>query len=160
MAALAILFLMTIEGIAQSKVAFVRLTSVIQPTSQKRQVIFYCNPLLLDNKPFNYTDFSVTSRGILTVVTGNPETTDVEKIPFRIYLRRNGKTINRGASDTTRAVTTIDIASVLAIAKPGDNLIIDPVRKSDVKAKRSIKLKDYFFNTNLFSFIKNKDDDC
>ena len=124
-----------------------------------RERIFYVNPLLLNNKPFNFATFSMASRGTLAVVTGNPETEVVEKIPFRIYLVRDGKIVNGGASDTNRSMLEIDVAPVLARAKIGDNLIIEPVRPSDSKARRSIRLKP-FFNYDLFSIFKKGGDRC
>ena len=130
-----------------------------QQTVRQRDSIFYGNPLLLNNRLFDYANFSMTSRGILTMVAGNPKTEEIEEIPFIIYLRRDGKIINRGASDTTRAVMTVDVASVLAIAKAGDYLVIEPTRKSDARARRIIKLKEGFFNPNLLSFLK-KGDGC
>ncbi|GAB2586831.1 hypothetical protein GCM10027190_39920 [Spirosoma areae] len=160
MVLLATLILSVGDAVAQSMFAtFVAQTNTGSQTAQNRKTIFYSNPLLLDNKPVNYADFSIISQGLLTVVTGNPETSEMETIPFRIYLRRNGKTITNGASDSTRSLLTVNVASVLAIAKSGDYLIIEPTRKSDEKARRNIKLKDYFFDFNLFSFLR-KNDGC
>lgn len=155
---LAILLLSVVDVAAQSKFATsVAQTNTSSGTVQRREAIFYGNPLLLNGKLFNYADFSVVSQGMLTVVAGNPETDEAEKIPFRIYLRRNGKNINNGGSDTTRSLLTVELATVLTHAKSGDYLVIEPTRKSDARAWRSIKLKDYYFDFNLFSFIKNKD---
>ena len=122
--------------------------------------VFNANPLLLNNKAFNYADFSMASKGTLTVVSSNSETTQTEKIPFRIYLRRNGEPINSGASDMTRSSFEIDVAPVLALAKPGDDLVIEPVRTSDSRAKRSIKLKPFFNSNLLFPFFGKKGDGC
>jgi hypothetical protein len=118
--------------------------------------IFYTNPLLLDNSPLNYDWFSMSSTGVLSLVVGNPETTVATKIPFRIYLKRKGQPINSGASNTNRSVFNMDIALVLAVAKPGDDLIIEPVRKEDWPAGRSILLSDYLSKAtyNLFPFLR------
>lgn len=157
---LSTLFLSAIAVVAPSNLTSTSLTNVRLQAAQNREATSCYNPLLLDNKPVNYADFSILTKGMLTVVAGNTETTEIEKIPFRIYLRRDEKNIISGVSDTTRSLLTIDIASVLAIAKPGDYLVIDPTRESDSKARRSIKVRDFYFNSNLFSFLKNKNDGC
>ena len=136
-----------------------RITTVARQSAPKPEATFYCNPMTLNKKPVNYSDFSLTSTGMLAVVVGNPKTNVPEEIPFRIYLRRNGKAIQSGASDTTKAVTTIEIGSVLALAKPGDNLIIEPVQKSHAQARRNIKLKS-LFNTDLLSLFRMGKDGC
>lgn len=134
-----------------------RATAAARQSAPKPEATFYCNPLTLNAKPVYYGDFSLTSTGLLAVLVGNPKTKEPEETPFRIYLRRNGKAIQLGASDTIRAVSTIEIGTVLALAKPGDNLVIEPVLKSHAQARRSIKLKS-LFNTDLLSlFILNKD---
>ncbi len=157
-ALLVILLLSVLDVVAQNKFAVsVAQTITGSQTVRHKKAVFYDNPLLLNDKPFNYAEFSVVSSGMLTVVAGNPETDEAEKIPFRIYLRRNGKNINNGASDTTRSLLMVEVATVLTLAKSGDYLVIEPTRKSDAKAWRSIKLKDYYFDFNLFSFIRNKD---
>jgi hypothetical protein len=155
MAVLITLLLSAITGIAQPRTAQAR-----NGNAQMREATSCYNPLLLNNRPFNYADFYLSTKGLLTVVAGNSKTNEVEKIPFRIYLHRNGKIINQGASDTTKSLLTINVASVLAIAKAGDYLVIEPTRKGDTKARRVIKLKDYVFNANLFSFLKNQGDGC
>ncbi len=136
------------------------LLSAIDGFPKNKETIFYYDPLLLNNRPFNYAGFSIISRGMLTVVAGNLETAQTESIPFRVYLRRNGKIINSGASDITRSLLVVDVASVLAVAKIGDDLVIEPTRKCDAKARRSIKLNPHLFNFNLLSFIGNKKDGC
>ncbi|MFD2935893.1 hypothetical protein [Spirosoma flavum] len=150
----------TITVIAPKNSITTSLASVSLQAAQNREEIIYHDALLLNNKPVNYADFSLLTKGILTVVTANPETTDVEKIPFRIYLRRDGENIISGVSDTTRSLLTVDVASILSIAKAGDYLIIDPTRESDSEARRSIKVRDFYFNSILFSFLKNKNDGC
>lgn len=101
---------------------------------------FYSNPLVLNNRPLDYTWFSILSRGPLCVVKGNPDIPDAEKIPFHIYLRRKGVIINEGKSSSTKAVFCVEISDVLKLAMPGDHLIIEPVQKTDRQAKRIIKV--------------------
>lgn len=101
---------------------------------------FSWNPLALNGKPLDYTQFGGFSKGLLCVVKGKPEIMDPETIPFHIYLRRDGMIINEGKSSSTREVFRIEISEVLKLAKPGDHLIIEPVRKADRQAKRIIKV--------------------
>lgn len=122
--------------------------------------VFNANPLLLNNKAFDFAAFSMASKGTLTVVSSNPETTQTEKIPFRIYLRRNGNVVDNSVSNTSQSALGIDVAPVLAMAKSGDDLVIEPVRNSDSGAKRSIKLKPFFNSNLLFPFFGKKGDGC
>lgn len=101
---------------------------------------FFCNPLVLNGKPLDYTQFSILSQGQFCVVKGKPGVQSIEKIPFRIYLRRKGVIINQGKSSSTQAVLSIEISEVLKLAWPGDHLIIEPVRESDQQAKRIIEV--------------------
>jgi hypothetical protein len=142
-----------VDRIVQPISAYV--TTVRHQIIRQEEPVYYCSPLMND-RPFDYINFSLASRGTLTMAGGNPETAEVENVPFRIYLRRNGKIINTGASDTTCAVKTIDVSSVLSIAKLGDDLIIEPVRKSDASARRCIKLKNAYFYPNLFFLLKKQ----
>ncbi|WP_461112784.1 hypothetical protein [Spirosoma jeollabukense] len=122
--------------------------------------IVHANPLLLNNKAFDFTAFSMASKGTLTVVSSNPATTQIEKIPFRIYLRRNGNVVDKSVSNTSQSALEIDVAPVLAMAKPGDDLVIEPVRTSDSRARRSIKLKPFFNSDLLFPILRKRGDGC
>ncbi|GAB3697178.1 hypothetical protein GCM10027592_21050 [Spirosoma flavus] len=102
---------------------------------------FYANPLLLNGKSLNYETFSLYSEGTLAVVSGNPESEEAVKIPFHIYLIRDGIFIREGASDNRQVVYSVDVTKVLAGARPGDDLIIEPARSVDTQARRIIRLK-------------------
>lgn len=99
---------------------------------------FYCNPLLMNGKPLNYANFSIESKGILTMVEGEPKSPGAVKIPFLIYLRRDGVILGQGEEGPE--VYEIEVADILMFAQPGDHLIITPARKTDWKAKRIIKV--------------------
>lgn len=99
---------------------------------------FYCNSLLLNAKPLNYANFSIESKGILTMVEGEPKSPGAVKIPFLIYLRRDGVILGQGEAGPE--VYEIEIADILMFAQLGDHLIITPARKTDWKAKRIIKV--------------------
>ena len=102
---------------------------------------FFTNPLVLNGKSLDYTFFTTSSRGKLAVVAGNPESKEATKIPFRVYLRRNGMNILNGTSSCSREVYEVDMATVLAKSQHGDELVIEPVNKIDEEARRVIHLK-------------------
>lgn len=110
---------------------------------------FYTNPLILNEKPLNLHVFSIHSRGHLSVVSGDPMSDESVKIPFRIYLYRNGILIHKEASDTGRQV--YDIAPVMEVARPGDDLVIDPVRPADKSARRVVRLEGVNWLFNWYS---------
>ncbi len=118
-----------------------------------------CHNPLGDHKPINDATFSVASRGLVTIVPRKSETGCAGPIPFLIYLRRDGQVIQQGLSDTTRSVTSIEVASVLAIAEVGDELVIEPTQAGYASAKRTIKIKPAF-NSDLFSFLRPRRDGC
>ncbi|MVM31329.1 hypothetical protein GO755_14895 [Spirosoma sp. HMF4905] len=119
-----------------------RLDSVVRRGETSKKSNFYGNPLTLDGKPLNYGSFSLSSRGTLAVVDGDPESKETTKIPFRIYLVRAGNAVTSSVSDNTQPVYyDIEVAAVLALARPGDDLVIEPARKTDLVAKRVIKLR-------------------
>ena len=119
-----------------AKAKSVALDNEVEPIEEGKDADFRNNPLLLNGKPLEYADFSQFSKGTLTVVKGNPASIDAVKIPFHVFLRRNGKAVCLGHSDPKREVTAIEISEVLKHAKDGDHLLIVPARKSDWKAKR------------------------
>jgi|GEM_PF-1921863 len=122
----------------------------------------YYNPLLLNNRSLDYNLFSIGSKGVLSVVAGNPIDARTPRVPFRIYLQRDGKPVNMGASDSGRIVSEIDVSAVLIQAKPGDVLVIEPARNEDQIGRQTIRLKDATFNLqfNLFPFLKQQGDNC
>lgn len=110
----------------------------LTPNPEGHDAQFYCNPLLLDGKPLDYTKFSLDRKGKLAVVEGDPESPNTTKIPFRVYLRREGAVLGQGENGPE--VSEIEVSEILMFAQPDDYLIIAPVRSRDWKAKRIIKL--------------------
>ncbi|MBD2705217.1 hypothetical protein IC229_31640 [Spirosoma sp. BT702] len=102
---------------------------------------FAANPLLLNGKSLNYETFWLYSQGTLAVVSGNPESEEAVKIPFYVYLNREGFPVREGASNSRQIVYSVDVAKILASARPGDELIIEPARKTDSQARRIIRLR-------------------
>ncbi|KAA9354742.1 hypothetical protein [Larkinella humicola] len=112
---------------------------------EKKTKAFSDNPLLLDGISLDYSFFSLSSRGKLTVVAGDPYSPDATKIPFRAYLRRDGKPLNMGKADGRCEKSEIELSDVLAYAQVGDDLVIEPTRKEDAVARRIIRLKLFWF---------------
>ncbi len=101
---------------------------------------FYGNPLVLNGKPLDYQTFWKGSKGLLALVKGNPNSADAARVPFKIYLKHEGQVVNKGLSSDSRELYEVEVAHVLALARFGDELVIEPALKSDIKAKRVIKL--------------------
>ena len=114
-------------------------------TDEKKTKEFSDNPLLLDGISLDYSFFSLSSRGKLAVVSGDPYSPDATKIPFRVYLRRDGKLLPMGKADGSCKAAEIELADVLAFAHVGDDLVIEPTRKEDAVARRIIRLKLFWF---------------
>jgi hypothetical protein len=103
--------------------------------------IFYRNPLMLNGKPLDYNTFNVESKGELTVIKGETVTGKTTQVPFHVYLRRDGyKVLIPGSQGSDKSQIKIDISQILQHAKPGDQLVIEPVNKEDGPAKRILKL--------------------
>jgi hypothetical protein len=104
---------------------------------------FYEIPLMLNGKPLNYNEFGPELKGELTVVKGSPVTGDTTQVPFHIYLRRDGnKVLIPGDEKSSGGQTKIEISKILQHAKPGDQLIIEAVKKIDGRVKRILRLPD------------------
>lgn len=108
--------------------------------SKGGETYFYGNPLVLNGKPLDYQTFWKGSKGLLALVKGNPNSADATRVPFKIYLKHEGQVVNKGLSSDSRELYEVEVAHVLALARFGDELVIEPALKSDVKAKRVIKL--------------------
>jgi len=102
----------------------------------KQNGIFYSYPVMFDGQILDYADFTMKSKGQLTLVTGNPGAANAFVVPFYIYLRRNGKIVKEDKMDFfNKPVSSIDISDVLPFSKAGDVLIIIPAGKPDGKTK-------------------------
>lgn len=143
----------TIGALSQTSLASDSIATIDKPT-------FSSNPLLLNNRPLDYSLFSITSKGVLSVVAGQPGSAEAVKIPFRAYLKRNGMILMNGAIDSGKSVHELEISRILANAEVGDFLVIEPVRQEDWVARRSIRLMNSAFYFNLFSFLKKDKEGC
>jgi len=102
---------------------------------------FYANPLMLDGQPLDYATFGFGSKGELTVIKGAAITGKTILVPFIVYLRRDGNKVEMpGKEKCNSATTKIELSEILKFGEPGDQLVIEPVRKEDGPAKRILKL--------------------
>ncbi len=102
---------------------------------------FYCNSLLLNGKPLDYSAFNVKLKGELTVIKGAAITGETIQVPFYMYLRRKGyKVLIFGKARFDQEQIKIDISEILRYAEPGDHLVIEAVNKEDGSVKRILKL--------------------
>jgi hypothetical protein len=102
---------------------------------------FYANPLQINGKALDYNIFDMGTKGILTVVKGNPESKEARPIPFNISIRRNGKILaDKKMSFLNKTLYKINLSDIFPHSQFGDVLIINPVRTADWKAKRLLKL--------------------
>ncbi len=122
------------------RAASIMLDNEINPNEKRATSDFAWNPLIVNDKTLDYTLFGIHSSGVLAVVKGNPSLPNAEKIPFRVYLRRDGMIVNNPQCNSSQQVYSIKLSDVLKEAKIGDHLIIEPVRGSDRPAKRIIKV--------------------
>ena len=99
---------------------------------------FHSNPLLLNGHPVEYKLLSSVNRGMITLVKGNPESSDAARVPFLIYLKRAGKIVNPDSHAHNHAVMQYEMAEILRYAKAGDEIVIDPASKEDAVARRII----------------------
>ncbi|GAB4055624.1 hypothetical protein [Spirosoma litoris] len=114
----------------------------VRGSEPAKKVNFYGNPIVLNDKPLDYSTFTKASRGELALVEGDPESKDATKVPFRVYIRRLGTVAEQSVLESAQSVYyRIEVADVLAFAHPGDDLIIEPARKTDSVARRVIKVK-------------------
>ena len=103
--------------------------------------IFFSNPLMLNGKPLEYSEFNLKSKGELTVSKGAAITGETVQIPFYVYLRRNGnKVLIPGKERCDSKQIKIDISEILKHAEPGDHLVIEAVKEEDGPVKRILKL--------------------
>ena len=103
--------------------------------------IFFSNPLMLDGKPLDYGEFNLLSAGELTVSKGDSINGQITNVAFYVYLKRNGnKVLIPGMEIANPKQRKIDISGVLRYAEPGDQLIIEAVKKEDGAVKRILKL--------------------
>jgi hypothetical protein len=129
------------EEVRLARAKHVRLDNEYTKTGNEKG-IFLSNPLMLNGEPLEYGDFNLRSTGELTVCKGGAVEGQRTQVPFRVYLRRNGKTILvPGHERVNPKQIRIDVWDVLKHAEPGDHLIIEAINKEDGAVKRILKLE-------------------
>lgn len=136
----------------------VGLMSITNTFSNGGESSFSTNSLILNGKLLNEDTFWKGSKGKLALVKGNPNSKNVTKVPFRIYLKHEGKIVNNGLSSDTQEQYEVEVAPILALALPGDELVIESAQKGDSQAKRIINLTkvDYMYMFLRPFFTKTK----
>ena len=104
----------------------------------------HCNPILLNGQPLDYETFNLESTGELTMVIGDPNHPDSQKIQFSVQLKSDGSVgqISDLKNYLVHSVMSLDVSKVLLSAKGGDMLVITPSLPQYWKAKRIIKIKN------------------
>lgn len=113
-----------------------------EPNEEGKDVYFHCNPLTINGKMWDIESIPASQKGLLSLVECQPDQSTEAAIPFHIYLRRAGEIVESGLSSSTQEHTQIDLTEILKDAKEGDQLIINPVRKRDFRAKRILPIMD------------------
>jgi hypothetical protein len=134
--------------------------AIIQTKQKKPDT--YCNPLLINGKPMNYSNFSLYSSGVLKMITSNVKDSNALKISFKIYLKRNDKILQIGASSNQKVRQAIEVTEILKLAIEGDELIIEPADKQYQIATQVIYLQKYHLTLqrNVFGFMNQKAEGC
>ncbi|WP_247233063.1 hypothetical protein [Telluribacter sp. SYSU D00476] len=113
--------------------------------------------VLLNGKPLYAASLSVGSRGTLAVVVADPETDEAVKIPFRIYVKRGTAVVSLTGSDFGQPLREVELGKILAHAQAGDELVIEPTEKSQIEARRVIRVNGFPFCNWLL--LRNKTGD-
>jgi hypothetical protein len=110
------------------------------PNSIGQSAQFAANPLQINGKSLDYDNFGVNTRGILTLVKGDPASKDGQLIPFNVYIRRNGKILeDKKMLFLGKVLFEVNLSDIFPFGQDGDVLIVNPVRAEDWKAKRILK---------------------
>jgi hypothetical protein len=103
--------------------------------------VYLCNPLLLNGGILDYGNFTLSSTGELSLIKKEPGSSRSIEISFYIRLRRSGEILEaKDDNILNKAFHKIEVSKIMALAQPGDQLIIDPVEKEDWSAKRILML--------------------
>lgn len=105
---------------------------------------FY-NSVLFNGKPLVYDQFSLSSRGVLTMVMNDSKTKEMKSMLFKVYLKRQDKILPFGISNQVSGVTELEVSEILKFANLGDQLVIEPVEKKAQMSTRVIFLRYSYF---------------
>ena len=119
---------------------------------------FNLSSVLLNGKSVEPALFSAVRYGKISIV--NPGYDLKDKIPFYIYLKRDGKIINADSYAHNASVFEYEIAEILKSAKVGDQIIIDPATKNEQSGRRIITVSPQQVGPRFqwyYGLIKNPD---
>ena len=116
---------------------------MIQPAIARPTAAFYNDPVTLNGHPVDYFTFSLHTRGVIELRENNMVLEHQRPIPFRLYLRRKGTIIRQVGSNETVDVYAVKLDDIMPFAQYGDELVLMPVRPTDQRSKRVIKLNAY-----------------
>lgn len=105
---------------------------------------FY-NSILFNGKPLIYDQFSLSSRGVLTMVMNDSKTKEMKTMLFKVYLKRQDKVLPFGDYNRGNGVGEIEVSEILKFANLGDQLVIEPVEKKAQMSTRVIFLRYSYF---------------
>jgi hypothetical protein len=122
----------------------------------------HSSPVLLNGKVVTIEQLTYVTRGVLTLMKGDPASERNTNIPFLIYLKRGGKIVDAQADAHNHAVMYYEIAEILKSAQAGDQLVIDPVDSGDKTAQKVITIKSAQIvpQFNWFYGLNRKKDNC
>ncbi|MCE7065677.1 hypothetical protein [Dyadobacter sp. CY326] len=120
---------------------------------------FFVSPLVLNGRSVSPAELATARGGKLSLVKGNPGNNKISKVPFLIYLTRNGKIVNGNAYAHNNPVVESDIYELLKPAKAGDQMTIEPVNKSDQIERRIITVQSSQLTPQFIWFRFNKKND-
>ena len=118
------------------------------------------NSLLFNGKPLVYDQFSLSSRGVLTMVMSDSKTKEMKTMLFKVYLKRQDKILPFGVSNQVSGVTELEVSEILKFANLGDQLVIEPVEKKAQMSTRVIFLRYSYFLEFLNRGNGNNKDGC
>jgi predicted nucleic acid-binding Zn ribbon protein len=102
---------------------------------------FHTNPLQINGRMLDYNTFDLSTKGMLTVVKGNPTSKEAQAIPFSISIRRNGEILtDKKMSFLNKTLYKVNLSDIFPFSQHGDILIVNPARVEDWKGKRLLKL--------------------
>jgi hypothetical protein len=106
--------------------------------------LFY-NSLFINGKPLVNEPFSISSKGILTMVMSDSKTKDTKTIPFKVYLKRQDNLVPLGGTNYSNELLQIEVSQILKFANLGDQLIIEPVNRKSQMSTQVIILRESYF---------------
>lgn len=119
---------------------------ISQPVTSRPTSVLYDDPVTLNGQPVDYFTFSLHTRGFIGLRESNMVSEQRRPIPFRLYLQRKGAIVRQVGSSEAGNMHTVQLDAVMPFARYGDELVLIPVRPTDIRSKRVIKLTSY----NLF----------